>query len=71
MLKREIKVGSTYVIDHSSGLIEAKIIREKEAFIRGGRNGTRSMTHWIAINGKTGREIEIKSAAKMLREVVK
>lgn len=70
MKKADVKVGSTYVMKHTSGMIHARILREKAHRCRGHWSGNdRTTTHWIAVNLKTGREIEIKSAAKLIREV--
>lgn len=69
MLKKHIRVGSTYTMNHSSGLIPVRILREVERFSRVRGGGERCLTHWAAVNLKTGREIEVKSAAKLLREM--
>lgn len=66
MFKRDVKVGATYLCNHTSGRVPIRILR---TVARGGWGDTREVTHWIAINLKTGREIELKSAAKLLREI--
>jgi hypothetical protein len=65
----EVVVGETYWMrNHSSGKhIQIRIVREKPTRLYGGRGGDRLMTHWQAINLKTGRLIEVKSASKLDR----
>lgn len=60
MKKAEVEVGKTYIMNHTSGKVPVTILSEKEP-------GRHSNTHWRAMNLKTRREIEIKSAAKLLR----
>jgi hypothetical protein len=69
MTKKDVKVGATYLMNHTSGKVPVRILRVKPTTLYGGRSGNRDMTHWVALNTKTGREIEIKSAAKLLREI--
>ena len=64
MKKSDVKVGKTYLCNHSSGKIRVRILQEVERF-RGGPRNPRSMTHWLATNERTGRQIEIKSAQKL------
>lgn len=67
MLKSEVKIGSTYVAKINGHLTKVQI---KEATIRRGYGpGRKDMTHWLAINLATGREVRIKSAVKLQREV--
>jgi hypothetical protein len=63
MLKKDVKVGETYRMKHTSGRILVKINREVTRSAYG--NNSRERNHWIATNLKTGREIEIKSAVKL------
>lgn len=67
MKKSEIVVGGRYVMNHSSGRIIVKILREitREGYGHWAGNN-RTMTHWQALNTHTGRTIEIKSAVKLL-----
>ena len=70
MLKADVRVGATYLMNHTSGKIKVRILSVKTRKSWGRMNGPeRNMTHWIALNLKTGREIEIKSAAKLISEV--
>lgn len=66
MKKDEVQVGRYYLCNHSSGKVPVKILAEKEPV---NRKYHKARTHWRAINLKTGREIEIKSAAKLIREI--
>ena len=66
MKKADVKIGSVYLCNHTSGKVPVKILAEKEPV---NRKYHKARTHWRAINLKTGREIEIKSAAKLLREI--
>jgi hypothetical protein len=45
---------------HSSGFITVKILRLKDHYF-----GTSRRVRYIALNEKTGREIEVKSAQKL------
>lgn len=66
MTKKDVQIGATYAMNHSSGRIRVRILMEKASRMYGGRNGVdRVMTHWLAVNLKTGRTIEIKSATKL------
>jgi hypothetical protein len=74
MKKSEVKIGSTYRMKHSSGIIDVRITREIDTpqINRSGSYGTvshRARTHWEAINLKTGRTITIKSAVRLIRDV--
>jgi hypothetical protein len=66
MTKKDVQVGHTYVMNHTSGMVHVRI---NQVITRGGWGKTKEMTHWLATNLKTGREIEIKSAVKLIREV--
>lgn len=66
MKKAEIQIGATYLMHHSSGRTVVKILRTVQ---RGGYGSSREVTHWIARNLRTGREIEIKSAVKLIKEM--
>lgn len=57
MKKSEIVVGGRYIMNHTSGRIIVKILRE---ITREGYG------HWEVLNTHTGRTIEIESAAKLL-----
>jgi len=57
MQKHNIKVGSTYIVKVSGTLTKVRIAREHD---RGG---------WSGINLATGREIRIRTAARLRSEV--
>ena len=57
MQKHNVKVGSTYIVKVSGTLAKVRITREHE---RGG---------WYGINLATGREIRIRTAARLRFEV--
>lgn len=57
MQKHNVKVGSTYIVKVSGSLAKVCITREHE---RGG---------WYGINLATGREIRIRTAARLRFEV--
>jgi len=57
MQKHNVKVGSTYIVKVSGSLAKVRITREHE---RGG---------WYGINLATGREIRIRTAARLRCEV--
>jgi hypothetical protein len=66
MKRSEIRVGETYNMKHSSGLIQVKIIAVKPTVHYGHWTGqTRLCTQWRAINLKTNREIVVKSGVKL------
>jgi hypothetical protein len=71
MTKKDIKVGSTYVMHHTSGMAQVTILRtvERQGYSGAYGQNTKTLTHWIARNLKTNREIEIKSASKLIGEV--
>ena len=67
MKTNDVKVGETYTMRHSSGRIQVRILSivERSPCHSLHVRRTRTMTHWSAINLKTGRNIEIKSAVKL------
>src|SRR5262249_26273743 len=72
MKKSDVKQGGYYLMNHSSGFIPVQIMHEisrNRPTTRGraSNSGWISMTHWKATNLKTGRTIEIKSAARLKR----
>lgn len=77
MLKHDVKIGGNYLIKVSGRLVPVHILRINTwcecvwSFHSGVRTkpGTRVRTHWIAKNLATGREIEIKSAAKLRQKL--
>ena len=56
MQKRNVKIGTTYIVKVSGTLAKVRITREHE---RGG---------WYGINLATGREIRIRTAARLRSE---
>ena len=66
MKKNEVVVGKRYVTKISGRLTVVEIKSTRE--VRGYGAGRKTLTRWFAINLKTNREIEIKSAAKLHRE---
>lgn len=62
MKKDEVELGVYYLCKHSSGNVPVQILSQKDP-------GRYSNTHWRALNLKTRREIELKSAAKLLRKL--
>lgn len=64
--------GKTYVVRHTSGLIEARFVREHvydpPLNPMGGRR-RRAIRHYVFQNLTTGREITIKSRARIRREL--
>jgi hypothetical protein len=66
------QVGKTYVVNHSSGLIDATFIRElvyNPSFNSNRFRQLRSTTHYLFQNLKTGRDIVIKSRVKIRRQL--
>jgi hypothetical protein len=61
MLKELVVVGNHYIVKVASGLTVVRIMREHQGY-------GRQRKAWIGQNLKTGREIFIKSAAKLRRE---
>lgn len=57
MLKKDVKVGKTYEVRLYGNFVKVKLVSESRL---GG---------WLAINLNTNRNIRIKSAAKLRREV--
>lgn len=60
MKKKDVQIGKTYIAKVSNKLVPVKILRDAPYGFRGG---------WIALNTTTGREIHVKSAARLRREV--
>ena len=67
MLKAQIEIGKVYIAKVSGKLCRVRIDRERSFEVLGGH---RTNHTWIATNLETGREIRIRSAAKLRREVV-
>jgi hypothetical protein len=69
MKKSDVVIGQTYAMHHTSGYIHVRILRTVERTTSHVFNANniynRCMTHWRALNLKTNREIEVKSAAKL------
>jgi hypothetical protein len=65
---KTVEVGKTYAIHHSSGYIVPATILYKRTtnWLR-----SRNVTHYICRNERTGRDIEVKSAAKFRYELRK
>jgi hypothetical protein len=57
MQKHNVKVGTTYIVKVSGSLTKVRITREHD---RGG---------WYGVNLATGREIRIRTAARLRAEV--
>lgn len=69
MKQKDVQVGKTYAMNHTSG--RGIHVRIKSVVVRGGYSPSSvARTHWLATNLLTGREIEVKSAKKLLWEVV-
>ncbi len=62
MLKSEVKIPGYYWLKHTSGHTIVHILNETVS-----NYGRRDVTHYTAINIKTGARITIKSAAKLRR----
>jgi hypothetical protein len=58
MQKHNVKIGTTYIVKVSGTLAKVRLTREHE---RGG---------WYGINLATGREIRIRTAARLRSEVL-
>ncbi len=63
MLKRDVRIGQTYRINHTSGRVDVRITGSRE--VSGYGVNARQTTRWDAVNLKTGRTLTIKSAAKL------
>lgn len=59
--------GKVYIVKHSSGRIRARFIDVRE--IKGYYAASHKRTHYTFQNLSTGRDIELKSRAKILKEV--
>ena len=66
MTKKDVVVGETYRMKHTSGRIHVRILytKTRQGYGHAYGNGRKS-THWVGLNLKTNREIEIKSAVKL------
>lgn len=66
MKASEIEVGKEYVIKHHDGslcTVQVEYLKTRNSY--GSRSGViRTMTHYICTKLSTGRQIEVKSAAK-------
>ena len=69
MKKADVKVGETYLMNHTSGKIHVRILREIKRN-RGRIDNPSVVTHWRAMNLATLREIEIKSAVETFRRTL-
>ncbi len=67
MLKSEVKIGAVYTAMISGKLTRVKI--NDTVYQKGYGAGRREVQHWVATNLSTGREVTIKSAAKLRKEV--
>lgn len=69
MTKKDVQVGQTYIMRHTSGRIKVRVLRQVEYNPHWGGpryHPMHSTTHWIALNLSTGREITLKSAVKLI-----
>ncbi len=57
------EMGKTYLVKHSSGDVPFRYIRKVD------RGRERSLYHFVGVNLRTGREIELKSRARFIREI--
>lgn len=62
MKKADVQIGAKYSAKVGDRLTVVTILGEVE---RGGYGRRNRVTHWVARNERTGREVEIKSAAKL------
>lgn len=69
MLKADVKVPGTYLMNHASGRIQVRLFAVHPRKLYGSRGVERVMTHWKGTNLRTGREIEVKSAAKLIKRL--
>lgn len=72
----DVKVGQTYLVKLHGKLTRVKILERVEAkavkglgYMGARRTYRKGGVHWRAVNLATGREVVIKSAAKLRREV--
>lgn len=73
MKKDEVKIGGVYEVRLHGVLTKVRIEEafETRHWVGAASSGKRqSRTHWSATNLKTGRRVQIKSAAKLRKEVV-
>lgn len=70
MSKDLLKVGETYLINHSSGRIQGKLlaITHPQSYASYGQS-SRTLTRYKVLNLKTNREITVKSSVKFLQAV--
>ena len=66
MLKKDVVIGAVYIAKISGKFTEVKILEAFDTHAFGGRS---ERTRWTAKNLSTGREVTIKSAAKLRRKV--
>ena len=64
--KAEPVPGLTYLVRHSSGEVPFRYIRKVD---RSYGRGQRALWHFTGVNLKTGREIELKSRTRFIREL--
>ncbi len=63
MKAKDVKLGETYAVKVSGKIQPVKLTREANDFAD--RNGSRHSGGWHGINQNTGRDIRIRSAAKL------
>jgi hypothetical protein len=61
LLKKDVKIGETYLANVSGGRVQVRILREA---VRS-RLSPNTHTGWVALNLATGKEIRIKSAQRL------
>ena len=62
MKKENVEIGKTYLVKVSGKLVPVKLIRKYDSF-------SWYLHGWVGVNLKTNREIHIKTAAKLHREL--
>lgn len=67
MTSKDVEIGGIYVTKVSNQLTRVKITGTIDR--RGYGANRRTSTHYLATNLATGRDVEIKSAAKLRRRV--
>ena len=67
MLKANVSIGKVYIAKVSGKLCRVRLERERNF---SGLGGHRVNHGWFATNLETGREIVIRTAAKLRREVL-
>lgn len=70
MSKDLLEVGKTYLINHTSGRIQGRIlsIDHPQSYASYGKS-SRTLTRYTVLNLNTNREITIKSSVKFLQAV--